>query len=157
MVPERENPAPVMVAALTVTAEVPVEVRVTDFVIAVPTEESPKLRLLVLKLNTGLVEVPEPLRLTVAVLPVLELLEMVIEPLAAPATVGMKLTRRLTVVPGFSVTGNVAPVMVKPVPDNAAELTVTAAVPDEVRVRVCVEVVLSVTLPKARLPELTLN
>ena len=92
MAPESENPAPVMADALTVTAEVPVEVRVTDFVIGVPTASSPKPRLLVLKLTTRLEEVPEPLRVTVAVPPVLELLEMVIEPLAEPATVGLKLT-----------------------------------------------------------------
>ena len=90
--PENVKPAPVRLAALTVTADVPVEVRVTDCVSAVPTGSSPKLTLFVLKLSTGLGEIPEPLRLTVEVLPLLALLEIVIEPLAVPVTVGLKLT-----------------------------------------------------------------
>jgi hypothetical protein len=47
--------------------------------------------------------------------------------------------------------------MAKPVPARPTELTVTAAVPDEVKVRVLVEVVFSVTLPKARVLALTVN
>ena len=54
-------------------------------------------------------------------------------------------------------TGNVLPVIEKPVPARVAELTVTAAVPEEVNVSVCVEVVLSVSLPKARVLELRFN
>ena len=91
--PETEKPTPVRLAALTVTGEVPVDVSVTGKLAAVPTGSSPKLKLVVLKLSTGLVElVPVPLRVTVNALPVDELLEMVIVPLAEPATVGSKLT-----------------------------------------------------------------
>ncbi len=50
-----------------------------------------------------------------------------------------------------------APDIEKPVPDNVAEFTVTAAVPVEVSVTDCVAGVLSTTLPKARLVALTLK
>ena len=53
--------------------------------------------------------------------------------------------------------GNDAPDMLKPLPATAAELTLTAAVPDEVRVSVLVEVVFVVTLPKARAAALTVS
>jgi hypothetical protein len=47
--------------------------------------------------------------------------------------------------------------MVKPVPVIVAEFTVTAEVPDDVSVNDCVAVVFTVTLPKLRLFELTVN
>ena len=47
--------------------------------------------------------------------------------------------------------GNVAPDTVNPVPDAAAEFTVTAAVPVDCRVRDCVAGVPTGTLPKATL------
>ena len=50
-----------------------------------------------------------------------------------------------------------APEIVKPVPATVAALTVTAAVPVEDRVSVCVVAVFTLTLPKARLDELTLR
>jgi hypothetical protein len=51
----------------------------------------------------------------------------------------------------------VAPETVKPVPATVAALTVTAAVPVEDRVSVCVVAVFTFTLPKDRLDELTLS
>ena len=54
-------------------------------------------------------------------------------------------------------TGNVTPEIVNPLPATAAELIVTGAVPDEVRVSVCVEAVLSVTLPNASEVALAVN
>ena len=108
--PERVNPDPATLAAVTVTAEVPVDVRVIGKVTGVPTGSSPKVKVVVLKVSTGFVGlVPLPLRLTVVVLPVKELLETVVVPLADPATVGLKPTCRLNVCPGFKVTGKVAP------------------------------------------------
>ncbi len=89
--PEKLNSAPVRLAALTVTGVVPVDVSVTDSVRAVLIGSSPKLSVLVLNVSTGLV-VPVPLSVTVAVLPVDELLEIVTVPLAAPATVGLNVT-----------------------------------------------------------------
>ena len=58
---------------------------------------------------------------------------------------------------GFRVRGKVTPEIVKPVPATVAALTVTAAVPVEDRVSVCVVAVFTLTLPKARLDELTLS
>src|SRR5579864_6476853 len=91
------------------------------------------------------------------VAPLEALLEIVMAPLATPATVGSKLTCRVTDWPGFSVTGNELPDSAKPAPASVAEFTVKAAVPEEVKVRVLVEVVFSVTVPKARVLALKVN
>ena len=53
--------------------------------------------------------------------------------------------------------GKVIPETVKPVPATVPALTVTAAVPVEDRVSVCVVAVLTLTLPNAMLPVLTLS
>jgi hypothetical protein len=58
---------------------------------------------------------------------------------------------------GFKVIGKVTPETVKPLPATVAALTVTAEVPVEDRVRVCVEAVFTLTLPNDRLDELTLS
>ena len=58
---------------------------------------------------------------------------------------------------GFSVTGKLPPIMVKPAPVTAAEFTVTAVVPVDVSVNACVVAVFTATLPKLRLPALTVN
>lgn len=89
--PENVNPAPVRAAALTVTGEVPVEDSVTESVMGVLIGSSPKLKVVALKVSTGLV-VSVPLRGIVAVAPLEELLEMVIVPLADPAVVGLNVT-----------------------------------------------------------------
>jgi len=90
--PEKLNPVPVMLAALMVTGDVPVEERVTGCVTDVPTGSLPKLRLLLLKVRTGFAFTPVPLRLTVDMLPVDELLEIVMVPASVPVAVGSKLT-----------------------------------------------------------------
>lgn len=56
---------------------------------------------------------------------------------------------------GFKVSGNVAPETVNPVPATVAALTVTAEVPVEDKVSVCVVAVFTLTLPNDRLDELT--
>ena len=63
----------------------------------------------------------------------------------------------MTVSVGFRVAGRVPPTIVKPAPVMAAELTVTADVPVEVNVSDCVVAVFTVTSPKLRLAELTVN
>jgi hypothetical protein len=92
--PEMVNPVPVRLAAPTVTAEVPVEVRVTVCVTGVPMMTLPKFKLVVLKVNTGfaLAPAPVPLRLAVIVEPVDELLAMEREPVSVPAALGSKVT-----------------------------------------------------------------
>ena len=74
---------------MTVTGEVPVEVRVTVCVVGESTVTLPKLRLAVLTDSCGLrTAVPVPLRATTAVLAVAELLLMVIWPVSDPVAVG---------------------------------------------------------------------
>ena len=65
--------------------------------------------------------------------------------------VGSNCTFRIAVWPGFKVSGKVAPEMEKPVPVTVAALTVTGAVPVEVRVSDRVTGVFNATLPKAML------
>ena len=63
----------------------------------------------------------------------------------------------LRVWPGFSTAGNTAPDIENPAPRSETELTVRAAVPVDVSVKVLADVVLSATLPKAKLLELNVN
>jgi hypothetical protein len=58
---------------------------------------------------------------------------------------------------GFSVAGKLPPMIVKPAPVIVAEFAVTGVVPVEVKVKDCVVAVFTVTLPKLRLPALTVN
>ena len=68
-----------IVAELTMTGEVPVEVNVSDCVVAVFTVTLPKLKLAALTVNCGLgAAVLVPLRVTWFVLPLDELLPIVI-------------------------------------------------------------------------------
>ena len=91
--PEKVNPAPVRFAADTVTGAVPVDVSFKANVMDVPTGSLPKFRVVALRVITGLAGcVPVPLSATVWVVPLEELLAMVMLPLAAPATLGSKLT-----------------------------------------------------------------
>jgi hypothetical protein len=76
---------------------------------------------------------------------------MVSCPVAAPAVEGSKSTSSVSAKPGFKVTGNAAPDIVKPVPLSVPELTVTGAVPTEANVTGCVDAVFMVTLPNATL------
>jgi hypothetical protein len=147
----------VIAAEFTVTADVPVEVSVNDSVLAVFTVKLPKLRLDALMVNCGLAAVPVPLRAAAAVPPVVELLLMVICPLAAPVVVGSNWTCSVTDWFGFSVTGKLAATIVKPVPAIAAEFTVTADVPVEASVNDSVFAVFTVSLPKLRLDALSVN
>jgi len=100
---------------------------------------------------------PVPVRLTVAVALVEELLEIMRLPVAAPAVVGSNWTDRVAVLPGLRVSGKVAPETEKPVPLMVAELMVTAAVPVELRVSDWDVALFRFTLPKARLLVLTVN
>lgn len=75
-----------------------------------------------------------PLRVTVEVTPVEELLVRVSNPLAVRAASGLKLIVRVALCPGFSVNGKVTPESVKPEPVTLAALMVTGPVPEEVSV-----------------------
>ena len=82
------KPVPLIEAEFTVTAEVPVEVRVTEPVAAVLVATLPKARVVALTLSCGLAAAPKPLRDTTVELPVVELLPMVSVPVADPDAVG---------------------------------------------------------------------
>ena len=84
------KPVPDSVAELTVTAAVPEEVSVSVWVDVVFRFTLPNASVPALTVNCD--EVPVPLRLTVLVPPLAELLEIAMDPLAAPAAVGSKLT-----------------------------------------------------------------
>jgi hypothetical protein len=101
--------------------------------------------------------VPVPVRETVVVLPVMELLLIVSCPVRVPDEVGSNCSWSVKVWLGFSVAGKLTPMMVKPAPVIVAEFTVTGVVPVEVRVKDCVVALFTVTLPKLRLPTLTVN
>jgi hypothetical protein len=86
-----------------------------------------------------------------------EVLATVSFPVSAPVAVGSNCKFKVADCPGFRVTGNVTPDSVNPLPDTAALLTVTAAVPAEVRVSDCVDGTPTATLPKATLEELMVS
>jgi hypothetical protein len=156
--PTIAKPAPVIAAEFTVTGEVPVEVSVNDWVVAVFTVTLPKLKVAALIVNCGLgAAALVPLRATTTVLPLDELLLIVICPLAAPVAVGRYCTCNVIDCVGFSVTGKLPPTMAKPVPVIAAELTVTGDVPVDVSVNDCVVAVFTVTLPKLKVAALIVN
>jgi hypothetical protein len=90
--PTIEKPVPVTVTEETVTADVPVDVSVTDSVVEDPTVTVPKLKLVALRVSFGLVAAdPVPVRVTPEVAPVVELLLIVNWPVTAPAAVGANL------------------------------------------------------------------
>jgi hypothetical protein len=150
--------APEVAAEFTVTGEVPVEVRVKACVVAVLTVTLPKVRLAVPRVNCGFAgAVPVPLKATTAELPLLELLLTEICPVVAPVAVGSNCTCRITDWVGLRVIGKLPPTTVKPVPEIAAEFTVTGEVPVEVRTKAWLVAVLTVTLPKLRLVALRAN
>src|SRR5258708_17027766 len=91
--PTIAKPVPVIAAEFTVTGEVPVEVSVNDWVVAVFTVTLPKLRVAALIVNCGLgAATLVPLRATTVVEPVDELLLIVICPLAAPVAIARECT-----------------------------------------------------------------
>lgn len=100
---------------------------------------------------------PVPLKPTTVEVPVDELLVKVSDPEISPDVPGSNLTVSVAVWLGFSVSGKLAPEIVKPDPATVAALTVTGPVPVEDKVMVCVVEVLTEMLPKFTLDGLTLS
>ncbi len=98
---------------------------------------------------------PVPLRGTVNVGFVDELLLMLSCPVAEPTADGLNVKVTVTVCPGFSVAGRLTAEAEKPLPVTATEFTVTAAVPLEVRVTVCVVELFTTTPPNEMLVAFT--
>lgn len=152
------NPAPEIVGELTVRAVVPVEVSVSVWLVEPFTVTLPKLRLAELTVNCGFgAVVPVPLRVTIIVLPAAELLLIVNWPLAVPVSIGLNCTCRVSDWLGFSVAGRLPPTSENRAPVTVAALTVTGAVPVEVSVSAWSVHVFAVTLPKFKLPALTVS
>jgi hypothetical protein len=147
--PMIEKAAPVMVAELTVTAELPDEVSVNDSAAEELSATLPKLSEVALTVSCGVAAVvPVPLRAMTAVAPLAELLLIVSLPVAAPVAVGVNLTCSVRDWFGFNVSGKLPATRVKPVPVTEAELIVSAEEPDEVIVSDRVAEDLVATLPK---------
>jgi hypothetical protein len=108
-------------------------------------------------LRDGATVVPVPLRPTVAVGFVDELLVMLSCPVTEPAAVGLNCTVSAMDWPGLSVAGNVAPETVKPVPLTAAALIVTGALPVAFRVTDFIADVFNDTFPNDSELVLTLS
>lgn len=99
------KPAPVIATELTVTDVVPEDVNVNVCVVGVFTATLPKPTLAVLIVNCGFAAVPVPPRVTRVVPPVVELLLMVICPLAVPVADGANCTCKVIDWFGLSVAG----------------------------------------------------
>ena len=97
---------------------------------------------------------PVPDRLTFWAGPLEEVLVNVNWPADVPAAVGSNCTLRFAESPGFKVRGNVSPETANPAPLTVAAFTVTADVPVDERISVCVANVPTSTLPKFMLPAL---
>jgi hypothetical protein len=78
-------------------------------------------------------------------------------PVVAPVTVGSKVNDTASVWPGLSVAGRVTGESEKPLPVTAMALTVTAAVPLEVNVTLCVVELFTTTAPKEMLVALRVS
>jgi hypothetical protein len=143
---------------LIINAAVPEEVSVRVLVEVVLTATLPNASVLALKVSCADgADAPVPLRSTVIVPPVEELVEIVMAPLAAPVTVGSKLTWSGMDWPGFRVAGNVGPDIENPPPTTLTELTVNIALPEDVSVSVLVDVVFRGAVPNDRALVLTVN
>lgn len=86
-----------------------------------------------------------------------ELLLIVSVPLAVPVVVGSKIRVTFSVCPGFSFAGRLTAEAENPLPVTAIEFTVTAAVPLEVRVMLCVVELLITIAPKEMVVAFTLS
>ena len=85
------------------------------------------------------------------------MLTMEMLPVVAPAAVGVKIAENDALLPALIVIGMVAPLMLNPVPEGFAWVTVKVAFPAFVSVTVCVPLLPTDTLPKATLAGLIVN
>lgn len=94
---------------------------------------------------------PVPLRPMVAVPPDAALLMRVTVPESVPAALGSNAIAKVALCPGFSVTGNERPEMLKPVPVTVPERIVRGVVPVDLMRTDLLTGVWRLSLPKARL------
>ena len=125
------------VTALELLARVTVvpPVGAAAFKVAEQVEEPEPVKVVVVQETAESETAPVPLRVTVVVGLLDELVAKAICPDEAPEAVGANLTVSVADWPGLMVTGKVTPEMAKPVPLTVAELIVTGTLPVELRVR----------------------
>ena len=148
---------PETTAELIVKGDVPVEVSVSVFVVEVSTAMLPKDRLPVLSVSFGFGLTPVPLSAITKVPAFVELLLTVTCPITKPVAVGLNSTCKVTDCVGSRIIGNLGVSRVNPRPMLATEVTVTADVPVEVRIRFFVAAVFTVTSPKLKLSALIVS
>jgi hypothetical protein len=117
-----EKPAPATVAEVTSTAAVPLESRVTVWLVGLPMVTSPKRSGAGETVRrgspaTGAAFAPDPARATVATGEEVELLLTLIWPVALPALVGTNFTCKSSFLPGARLTGNEAPAIENSAPE----------------------------------------
>jgi hypothetical protein len=167
--PDTVNPVPDAVAELTVTAAVPVDDRVSDWVAFVPTGTLPKATLVEFTERVAVPEAgevgggvvvaatPVPVNATVTDAFDSELSAMVSWPVALPAAVGANCTLRFRVLFAATVAGSVpAPLTVKALPVIVRAEITTGFELELARASLVVAGDPTVTLPKATLPGETL-
>jgi hypothetical protein len=147
--PLTEYPAPLAVIAEMVAAAFPVLVITTCCLALVPVATVPKFRLVVLALNCPVATaVPVPVSGMFRVGLLGSLLVMAILPLAAPATVGEKVTTACTDCPALIVFGVVIPLIPNSLPVNVIRETVKSADPVLLRVRLALPLSPLESVPK---------
>jgi hypothetical protein len=154
VIPVVLKPAPVTVTEEIVTVALPPLARLTVCELLVPVVTLPKAALLGVAFNCACV--PVPLSAMVAGEPG-ALLAIAMLPVAAPAELGVKRAENEALLPALIVIGMLAPLMLNPVPEGEAAVTVNAALPALVNVTVCVPLLPTDTLPKAMLAGLIVS
>jgi len=147
LTPLTVKPAPEILAAEIVTLEFPVLVKAALKSLLLPTFTLPKLRLDVLNVSTCVPAAPVPLNAIVSG-ELGALLVSEIEPVTAPAVVGVKTALNVLFEPVAIVTGVLRPVIVNPAPLTVAPEITRLAVPLFVRSIVCELLVPVETFPK---------
>jgi len=154
VIPAVLKPAPEAVTEEIVTVAVPPFVRLMVCELFVPVVTLPNAAVVGVAANCGCI--PVPLKAIVAGEPG-ALLAIEILPVALPATVGENIAVNEALLPALIVIGMLAPLMLNPVPEGNAWVTINAAFPGFVSVTVCDAVLPTDTLPKVTLAGLMVS
>jgi hypothetical protein len=152
--PATLNPVPLSLICETVTLEFPVFVTLTLCVVLVPVAMLPKLSDTGLAVSCSAGATPMPASATTSG-ELGALFTSVTLPVMLPATAGVNPRVKLEEPPGATVSGNVRPVRLKPVPASAACVTLRFAVPVFLIVSSWELLTPTVTLPKLALAGVT--
>jgi hypothetical protein len=148
------KPAPVTVTEETVTDALPPFVRLMVCELLVPVDTLPNAA--VVGVAASCACIPVPLKVMVAGEPG-ALLTIEILPVSLPGVGGVNFAVNDALLLALIVIGMVAPLMLNPVPEGSAWVTVSAAFPGFVSVTVCDPVLPTETLPKATLAGLIVS